>query len=686
MSRRVRELQPEREPARAPVPARADAARAPARRARPAVSQLQRAYGNRSLARAGQAAHAAAAAAPVVQAKLVVTPADDRYEQEADRLADAALSGQSAGGASGQPAPALSRIQRSGDGDGGMAVDAASEAGIAAARGGGAVLPDDVRAPLEGALGHDLRAVRVHTDARADALSGQLAARAFTTGADVFFRQGEYAPERPSGYHLLAHELAHVVQQGGAPGAVQLTHGKLDPGADLPDLAALGSTRLTDLLGLDDEKISQAQATALKARELNDAWANTHDRFFMLDVLTKTLEGLEKHNQGVLASGGSAIRPPMFQDLVFAENLIQSVLNTQPVSLDAAKASALAAATDETKKSLIKQFFARTAFFSKMSTLRSYSLAGLRPERLHMPDPRLEDMKSADVLNNLMSRVDMTYQAPTPTKTELLQLSAELKKMHTVQWLLNRERKPSDLTGPQETESQIGRWQGNASMTDDIKFAERDQGGGWRATTTPVPPTHKTCKQVEQADMMIRRIVEPTILSELPPPKVLILTSSRERPYQREETIYIPDNSSLDAITHETGHYLENRLPSELWLDIHLLMRARHYTRVNQRLRRNPKDLKAARVGSGEFGMRSEGRYRGHYPATGKYTSSAYGNKGGTEMTAMSIEFLSTPGNARKLIDRDPIQAALILRRLRPQEFEEKGLNTTFGSLLPEWS
>jgi hypothetical protein len=240
VSQRQRYAEPERQPAPAPAPAQERAGQpGPAggeavqlRRAAAGPGQagrvaarLQRAYGNRSLARAGQAAHAAAGAAPVVQAKLVVTPAGDRYEQEADRLADAALSGQSAGGASGQPAPALSRIQRAGGegggGEGGMAVDTASEAGIAAARGGGAALPDGVRAPLEGALGHDLRAVRVHTDARADALSGRLAARAFTTGADVFFRQGEYAPERPAGYHLLAHELAHVVQQGGGTGAVQ---------------------------------------------------------------------------------------------------------------------------------------------------------------------------------------------------------------------------------------------------------------------------------------------------------------------------------------------------------------------------------------------------------------------------------------------------------------------------------
>ncbi len=57
--------------------------------------------------------------------------------------------------------------------------------------------------------------VRIHTDAKADDLSGQLNARAFTLGTDVAFAGGEYKPGTPVGDALIAHELAHVVQQGG---------------------------------------------------------------------------------------------------------------------------------------------------------------------------------------------------------------------------------------------------------------------------------------------------------------------------------------------------------------------------------------------------------------------------------------------------------------------------------------
>jgi Domain of unknown function (DUF4157) len=87
---------------------------------------------------------------------------------------------------------------------------------IERSRGAGQPLDSGVRAQMELALGADFSAVRLHTDATADALSQALQARAFTTGRDLFFRQGEYNPSSSGGRKLLAHELAHVVQQSGA--------------------------------------------------------------------------------------------------------------------------------------------------------------------------------------------------------------------------------------------------------------------------------------------------------------------------------------------------------------------------------------------------------------------------------------------------------------------------------------
>jgi hypothetical protein len=97
------------------------------------------------------------------------------------------------------------------------------EAQINRSRGGGAGLQPGTRARVEPLLGEPLGDVRVHDGAGADALARSVAARAFTTGRDVFFARGEYRPGTPSGETLLAHELTHVAQQRGAPVSGPLT-------------------------------------------------------------------------------------------------------------------------------------------------------------------------------------------------------------------------------------------------------------------------------------------------------------------------------------------------------------------------------------------------------------------------------------------------------------------------------
>jgi hypothetical protein len=87
------------------------------------------------------------------------------------------------------------------------------ERAIESSRGGGQSLDRGVQAQMGQALNADFSGVRVHTDAGADGLNQSLSARAFTTGRDIYFRQGEYNPGSSSGRSLLAHELTHVVQQ-----------------------------------------------------------------------------------------------------------------------------------------------------------------------------------------------------------------------------------------------------------------------------------------------------------------------------------------------------------------------------------------------------------------------------------------------------------------------------------------
>jgi hypothetical protein len=77
-------------------------------------------------------------------------------------------------------------------------------------------LTPPLRSFLESRFGQDLGAVRIHTSPWAFTAARSLGARAFTLGHDIFFGEGEYAPESGAGLRLLAHELVHLVQQLGS--------------------------------------------------------------------------------------------------------------------------------------------------------------------------------------------------------------------------------------------------------------------------------------------------------------------------------------------------------------------------------------------------------------------------------------------------------------------------------------
>lgn len=80
--------------------------------------------------------------------------------------------------------------------------------------GPGKSLDPATRTFMESRFHHDFAGVRIHDDARAAESARSLDALAYTYGSDIVFDAGRYDPRSHSGKHLLAHELAHVVQQG----------------------------------------------------------------------------------------------------------------------------------------------------------------------------------------------------------------------------------------------------------------------------------------------------------------------------------------------------------------------------------------------------------------------------------------------------------------------------------------
>jgi hypothetical protein len=156
----------------------------------------------------------------VVQPKLSVAPADDPLEREADQAADrvvnlwqnGSLKAPEAATAPAIMGPLVQRRAVSSEASA-LQVPPTAAQQIQAARGAGQALPVALQPSLEAAFGMDFSGVRLHTDARADGLNRDLRARAFATGQDIFFRQGEYRPGSTAGMRLLAHELEHVGQQ-----------------------------------------------------------------------------------------------------------------------------------------------------------------------------------------------------------------------------------------------------------------------------------------------------------------------------------------------------------------------------------------------------------------------------------------------------------------------------------------
>ncbi|MEO6774558.1 MAG: DUF4157 domain-containing protein, partial [Kofleriaceae bacterium] len=103
------------------------------------------------------------------------------------------------------------------NGAGSVAPDAEHAVGAAASSTGHA-LPDQLRSKFEGSLGTDLADVRIHTGSASVSAAAAVGAKAYALGNDIHFGAGHYAPSSESGQRLLAHEVAHTVQQrGGSP-------------------------------------------------------------------------------------------------------------------------------------------------------------------------------------------------------------------------------------------------------------------------------------------------------------------------------------------------------------------------------------------------------------------------------------------------------------------------------------
>lgn len=211
----------------------------------------------------------------VVQTKLSVSTPNDPYEIEAERTADAVMR---------MPAtvtpPVEHPLQRQASRQAlarrhsaelqPPAVTPAIESQIQRMSGGGKPLPAGEQRFFEERMGADFSAVRIHTDSNAVQTSRDLNARAFTVGPNIAFAGGEYQPHVESGRHLLAHELTHVIQQGGA--------GKVQRQVDNENNQAVMETAVAAGGAPQMDATAEAKAVNPQAEEVVDVQAMAPDQ------------------------------------------------------------------------------------------------------------------------------------------------------------------------------------------------------------------------------------------------------------------------------------------------------------------------------------------------------------------------------------------------------------------------
>jgi hypothetical protein len=205
-----------------------------------------------------------------LQAKLLVGSVDDPLEREADQVAERVM--QAPPGRMPDISPVTPHVERKcqecgqedevrrkaspGGAVGRQTAPAALEHALASP---GRPLDQPARDFVGPRLGRSLGQVRVHEGPLATAAALAVGARAFTVGRDIVFGAGEYAPSTASGRKLLAHELAHVVQQTGA-NRLPVGAAGIDVTTSPRMVRRLATTDCDSKAGLVTNAVSQAQS------------------------------------------------------------------------------------------------------------------------------------------------------------------------------------------------------------------------------------------------------------------------------------------------------------------------------------------------------------------------------------------------------------------------------------------
>lgn len=212
-----------------------------------------------------------------IQPKLTVYHQNDRYEQEADRVADQVMR---------MPAPQTRpacpcggwcpRCKKDDTGHNPtnqhanvLQLSDAREASVppvvqAVLSSSGRPLDPQTQTVMESRFGHDFSHIRLHTDKNAAESARSISARAYTVGSDIVFGRGNYRPGTNEGDRLIAHELTHVLQQRASTPLPQVLQApvkavatpsiRIDRNPSIPDFVGIARRLNTAMSGMGTDE------------------------------------------------------------------------------------------------------------------------------------------------------------------------------------------------------------------------------------------------------------------------------------------------------------------------------------------------------------------------------------------------------------------------------------------------
>jgi len=240
-----------------------------------------------------------------LQAKLEVSQPGDALEQEADRVAEQVLR---------MPQPDLPDNPDAHESTG-LRLSRYASSSAESSPEVPSIVHDVVRSPgepldratsafMEPRFGHDFSSVRVHSGAAAEQSAREVSAEAYTVGRDIVFGADRFAPGTLEGRRLIAHELAHVVQQSGADGvSVQR---QPHTGDVILRLREDGSVEV--LLGTPDLPVAGPLGAGFRCHEGHCQFVAGRDpvgggRTYSIDEAKKLLQGIGRGDAGTVLPG-----------------------------------------------------------------------------------------------------------------------------------------------------------------------------------------------------------------------------------------------------------------------------------------------------------------------------------------------------------------------------------------------